>query len=100
MGIIDRFRARLYEPTVRDVHVNNRALLGLHAGILKQKQLLRSAFASFYHDMAGLCDRFLCAPGIELELGSGVGFFKNIRPTLITSDIRPAPNIDIIIDAQ
>lgn len=100
MGIIDRFRARLYEPTVRDIHVNDRTLLGLHAGVLKQKQLLRSAYETFYHDMVSLCDRFLCAPGIELELGSGVGFFRNVRPNLITSDIRPAPNIDIIADAQ
>jgi SAM-dependent methyltransferase len=98
--VIDCFRALLYEPRIRDVPVNDPMLLELHAGALKEKRLLRSAFETFYRDMVGFCDRLLCSPGIELELGTGVGFFRHIRPNLITSDIRPAPSIDVMLDAQ
>jgi len=100
MGIIDSARAWLYEPRIRDVDVDDRILLELHARVLMEKPLLRSAFETFYRDMATLCDRFLCAPGIELELGTGVGFFRKVRPNLITSDVRPAANVDVIVDAE
>lgn len=37
--------------------------------------------------------------GIQLELGSGVGFASQIIPTLVTSDILPFSNIDLSLDA-
>ncbi len=49
--------------------------------------------------MANACDKFFCKDGIELELGSGVGFFKNFRKNVITSDIRPGLKHDMSIDA-
>ena len=68
--------------------------------ILTEKRFLRSAFETFYRDMAPLCDGFLYAPGSALKLEIGVGFFNEVRPNLITSDIRTAPNIDIMLVAQ
>jgi SAM-dependent methyltransferase len=35
-----------------------------------------------------------------VELGTGAGFFRTLRPNLITSDVRKAPNIDLELDAQ
>lgn len=100
MKIIERVRLWLYEPRVRGINVDDNALLGIHAGILREKRLLRSAFETFYRDMTGLCDRLLIVPGMEIELGTGAGFFKSLRPELVTSDIRKGPNIDIALDAQ
>ncbi|MBE2220675.1 MAG: class I SAM-dependent methyltransferase [Anaerolineae bacterium] len=37
--------------------------------------------------------------GIQLELGSGVGFANQVIPTLVTSDILPFSNVDLILDA-
>ena len=98
--ILDSLRRWLYEPRVRNVDVDSIALLALHNSILCEKPLLRSAFETFYKEMAGLCDRYLSGSGIEVELGSGAGFFKILRPGLITSDVRIGPNIDIELDAQ
>tara|TARA_R100001244_G_scaffold108571_3_gene80325 strand:- start:640 stop:1296 length:657 start_codon:yes stop_codon:yes gene_type:complete len=50
--------------------------------------------------MATLCDQFITSPGLEVELGTGAGFFKKIRPALITSDVRRGPGIDMELDAQ
>jgi len=100
MSVIERLRGWLYEPRVRGVDVDDNALLDIHAEILREKPLLRSAFETFYRDMINLCDHLLTTSGTEVELGSGAGFFKSLRPGLITSDIRKGPHIDIALDAQ
>ena len=98
--MIDRIRRLLYDPRVRDVPVDDPALLAIHREVLREKRLLRSAFETFYRDMASLCDRHFPVGGIELELGSGAGFFREVRPGLVTSDVRTGPHIDRVIDAQ
>ena len=98
--MIENLRRWLYEPRVRGVDVDDKALLSIHKEILWKKPLLRSAFETFYRDMMNLCDSLLTPSGTEVELGSGAGFFKNLRPELITSDIRKGSHIDIALDAQ
>ncbi|MFZ5483245.1 MAG: class I SAM-dependent methyltransferase [Pseudomonadota bacterium] len=98
--MINQLRLWLYEPRVRYVNVDDDSLLAIHRDILRDKPLLRSAFESFYLDMATLCDKYFPVEGIELELGTGAGFFKTLRPGLVTSDIRKSPEIDIELDAQ
>ena len=98
--MIDQLRKFLHEPAVRNVAVDNDALLSIHCEIVRSKPLLRSAFQTFYDDMARLCDAHLTSEGMEIELGSGAGFFKSIRSSVIASDIRRGSNIDIELDAQ
>lgn len=93
-------RQWLYEPKVRGVDVDDNELLSIHASVLRDKRLLRSAFETFYKDMATLSDRYLRVPGLEVELGTGAGFFKNLRPALLTSDVRKGQGIDMELDAQ
>lgn len=100
MTILDNLRNWLYEPRVHGVNVDDNELLAVHMEVLRKKPLLRSAFETFYLDMMGLCDRLLGSSGIEIELGSGAGFFKSMRPGLVTSDIRKGPHIDMELDAQ
>lgn len=98
--MIERIRPWLYEPRVRGVDVDAAVLLDIHTEILSRKKLLRSAFETFYRDMTDLCDRLLPGSGLEVELGTGAGFFKKMRPGLVTSDVRKAPHIDLELDAQ
>ena len=100
MSLIDFFRGALYEPSVRDVPVDDSSLLSLHRSLLKQKPMLHSAFLYFYQKMLSLNVKYLNVDGIELELGSGAGFFKEINPVLLTSDIRSSGDFDISLDAQ
>jgi len=97
--MLKRIRQWLLEPRVRGVDVDDNALLTIHSAVLREKALLRSTFSTFYRDMIHLCDLWLSVPGSELELGSGAGFFKTLRPGLVTSDVRRGPNIDLEIDA-
>ena len=100
MSIIYNLRNLLYEPEVRGIDVNEEVLLDIHRKILTRKKLLKSTFESFYKEMIFLSDNLLKAPGMEIELGSGAGFFKQFRQGLITSDIRQGPHIDMVLDAQ
>lgn len=98
--ILNSLRQWLYEPKVRGVDVDDNELLSIHSSVLRGKRLLRSAFETFYRDMAALCDRHFPVSGLEVELGTGAGFFKSLRPALLTSDVRKGPNIDMELDAQ
>lgn len=100
MGSAEKIRKMLYEPRVRDVNVDAPDFLELHAQILKEKPMLHDTFLAFYKQMGRLCDTYLTAEGREIELGSGAGFFKDVRPQVETSDIREAPGIELVIDAQ
>jgi SAM-dependent methyltransferase len=88
------------EKEVRDISVDENRLLEIHRKIVNKKKLLHSAFNAFYKLMSDNSDKFITAKGLEIELGSGSGFFKNARPGLITSDVRIAEYIDIFLDAQ
>nr|VFK63747.1 MAG: Methyltransferase domain-containing protein [Candidatus Kentron sp. UNK]VFK70936.1 MAG: Methyltransferase domain-containing protein [Candidatus Kentron sp. UNK] len=100
MRVTTKLRNLLYEPDVRLIDVDENRLLDIHREILQRKSLLRSAFETFYREMSKCCDHFLPISGLEIELGSGAGFFKRIRPDVVTSDIRIAPYIDRMIDAD
>ena len=44
--MIEKLRQWLREPDVRDIHVDDHALLDIHGDILREKRLLRSTFES------------------------------------------------------
>lgn len=97
IGILRKF---LYDPRIKTLDVDDPELLKIHLAVLQEKVLLRSAFCSFYNVMLKCRKIFVTATGPELELGSGVSFFKFIHPKIITSDIRQGKNIDKFINAQ
>lgn len=92
-------RDLLLDPRTREGALDDDGLLREHEHIVREKRLLRSAFLTFYTTLTRLCDTYFSVEGLELELGSGAGFFKEVRPGLITSDVRKSPHIDRVIDA-
>jgi len=95
-----KIRNFLYEKNVLNVDVNNDQLLKIHLSILRKKKLLNSAFKSFYKDMSKICDQYFLVNGLEIELGSGVGFFKDIRSSILTSEFkRNGIDYDLEVDA-
>ena len=84
----DKVRKLLYEKEVLNIDVNNDKLLEAHYLILRKKKLLNSAFETFYKDMSKICDQNFFCDGLEVELGSGVGFFKKIRKNVLLQNLR------------
>ncbi len=90
----------IYNKKVLNIDVDSEELSKIHLDIIKKKTLLRSAYKTFYKDMSFICDQNFIKKGIEIELGSGTGFFKEIRRKVKTSDIKPGLNYDLKIDAM
>jgi len=67
---------------------------------MKSKKCLRDIYVETYTEMFALRERLLVKGGKVLELGSGGGFIKDIFPETITSDIKPLPHVDIVINAE
>ncbi len=68
-----------------------------HLRVWNTKPLLRAIYASFFLKIIALMD--LKIPGRVLELGAGVGNLKAHLPQAITSDLSPAPWVDLVGDA-
>ena len=98
--IIQNIRNFLYEKKVRNIDVDDNKLLEIHFEILQSKKMLRSTFEYFYRTISALCDDYLETGGLEIELGSGAGFFKHIRPSVITTDVRKGAYVEMELDAQ
>ena len=98
--MLKKIRDFLYEKDVLNVDVDSKKLAKINSNIIKKKLLLKSAYKTFYNDMALVCENYFTDKGLEIELGSGTGFFKKIRKKVITSDIRPGLKYNIRIDAM
>ena len=96
---MDILRSLLLDPRIRNADLDDNGLLEAHERMVREKRLLRSAFLTFYTTLADYCDKYFRVEGMELELGSGAGFFKDVRPGLVTSDVRKSKKIDRNIDA-
>ena len=93
------FQNLFYDKEIANIDVDSEDLTKKHAEIIKKKKLLRSAYETFYKQMSNICDRNFKVEGLEIELGSGVGFFKSVRKNVLTSDIRDGVDCDMSLDA-
>ena len=75
---------------------NAAQLTRLRHGFENRKRTLTELYKEWYHLLRS---SFSSSTGIDLELGSGAGFIKNIIPSCLTSDVIPAENVDLTIDA-
>ena len=63
--------------------------------IWDRKPVLRAVYGDIYRRMLEHV-----VPGPILEVGGGSGNFKLFAPATISSDILPAPWLDLVCDAQ
>lgn len=71
------------------------ARIAEHGRQWRQKPVLREIYLDLYRRMAAEL-----APGNALEIGGGSGIFKEFAPDVVTTDILPAPWLDMVADAQ
>ena len=100
MKYIDILRNLFLDKKLKNINVDDLQLLKHHQIIIEEKNILKSAYISFYETMLNFRKKYFTANGKELELGSGISFFKKINSCLITSDVRKYENIDLIINAE
>jgi SAM-dependent methyltransferase len=85
----------LQHPLTRGLSLDDPRTTLLRRQIIAAKPFLRRLYAEWY---AGLADA-LGERRRVLELGSGAGFFKEVCPRAVTSEILLTPGVDLIADA-
>lgn len=67
-----------------------------YRAIWQRKPVLREVYGDIYRRMLAAC-----VPGPILEIGGGSGNFKSVAPgPIVSTDILPAPWLDVVCDAQ
>jgi SAM-dependent methyltransferase len=92
MGLLDLLK--LSEAQGID-DLDHPAATELHRALIEKKPLLKKLYVDFY---SVLCEHSP-AGGRVVELGSGGGFLKELRPDVITSDVIEVPGLDMIFSA-
>jgi SAM-dependent methyltransferase len=87
----------LRHPLVRDVDLDDPRSTLLQKRIIAEKKFLRKLYLEWY---AILLSSLPPGDGAILELGSGAGFFGDVLPEALTSDIVPAPHLTLAADAH
>lgn len=90
-------RKLLAHPLTRNMDVDNLQTTFLHQQIIQEKPLLHSIYQQWYRIVL---DNLPMGSGPILELGTGVGFLKQIYSALITSDIIWLPSNILSLDGQ
>jgi len=86
----------LSHPMTRGLCVDDPRTTELRRQIIQKKPFLRRIYADWYTAIASAIP---AGPQPALELGSGPGFLRQFVPGLITSDVFPCPDIDLVLDA-
>lgn len=97
--MLNLIRYILHEQCIKESDNHEPLLLENHRNVLLHKPLLKEAYLYFYQEMVNICDKMFKIDGLELEIGSGVGFFKDVRKNVLTTDIRNSEHIDMDINA-
>jgi SAM-dependent methyltransferase len=88
-------RNLLAHPRTRGVDLDDPRTTALRRDIVRSKPFLKRIYDEWY---ALLAADLPAGPGRVLELGSGAGFFGEVVPEAITSEIFPTPGIDVVLD--
>ena len=63
----------------------------------RARPLLRSLYRRWFRDVAAELSR---VAGPTVELGSGIGKFKDVVPDAVATDVEPTPWADAVVDAE
>jgi SAM-dependent methyltransferase len=94
-------RALLAEPALAGLDPDSEAFSIAHRQVLDDKPMLRALFVGFYEECFQMDRRWFGATsGKTLEVGSGTALIKQVRPEVITSDIKALPFVDVVAPAD
>jgi SAM-dependent methyltransferase len=101
MGIFKSVRNFFQEPRLKGIDPDSDEMIAVHSRILSEKPMMRNVFAAFYEKCITLDEKYFGeSKGKRVEIGAGVSFFKKKYPEIVSTDIKTAENLDMVVDAQ
>jgi SAM-dependent methyltransferase len=90
----------LTHPLTRGLSPDAPETTELRRQIIQEKKFLRKLYLEWYARLLADAPDPVAVPGRILEIGSGPGFLKTLRPDCICSEIFYCNSIDIVLNAQ
>lgn len=93
----DLLRKLLAHPRLRGLDLNDPRLTSLRRQIILDNSFLRQVYRSWYDEL------WAALPpdsGAVLELGSGGGFFQQVQPEVVTSEVIFLSHVDLMLDGR
>lgn len=87
-------RQVLSHPLARDLDLNSREATAVHARLIREKPFLRRLYLHYYRQYDAAIAR-ATPGGLILEIGSGGGFYRELRPKVVSLDLRPGAAVDV-----
>ena len=88
-------RERLAHPLAKGIDLDSAEATAVHAHLVRRKAFLRRLYLHYYEQYEAAISR-ATAGGIVLEVGSGSGFYREVRPSVISLDLRPGADVEIV----
>jgi SAM-dependent methyltransferase len=88
-------RDRLAHPLARGVDLDSAEATAVHARMIREKSFLRRLYSHYYDEYDAAIAR-ATPGGIVLEVGAGSGFYPSRRPSVVSIDLRPGANVDLV----
>jgi len=100
MSLFKKIANSLKEPRLIGVDPDSEEMLAIHSKVLYEKPMMREVFEEFYDECIRLDNFYLGhSTSKRVEIGAGVSFFKKKYPEIISTDIKKAENLDMVVDA-
>ena len=94
-AIASWLRGALTHPLARDLDLDSAEATVVHGRMIREKAFLRRLYLHYY-DQYEECIRRATPGGIVLEVGAGGGFYRDVRPSAVSLDLRAGANVDLI----
>ncbi len=89
------------EPRLAGKDPDSDEMLVVHSKILYEKPMIREVFEKFYDTCIALDNQYFGnSKEQRIEIGASVSFFSKKYPQIISTDIKHADNLDMVVDAQ
>jgi SAM-dependent methyltransferase len=99
MGLLKKLSRLLTDPRLIGVDVDSDELVEIHRKIMLEKPMMYQVFKGFYDQCMDFDKQYFSGKGAQIEIGAGVSFFKEIYPSIISTDIKAAKHLDRELDA-
>jgi SAM-dependent methyltransferase len=86
------------DQLARGVDLDSAEATAVHARLITQKPFLRRLYLRYYDDYDAAVARS-AAGGVVLEVGAGGGFYHQLRPSVVSIDLRPGAEVDVVASA-
>ncbi len=99
MSILTYIRRQLTDNRLQGIDPDSVEFVNIHRTILSERKYMQDISTEFYHTIMKLDKQYFVGKGLRIEIGAGSSFFSKLYPEVISTDIKPSPFTNQVVDA-